>query len=174
VLLFYFIFASQSNIEIMIQRKQSIYLFLAAIAMVLDFFFPIAKFIGTGNYQLEFYIYRVVSLVPDSTPPFDVMFVAPLTALTGLVIVGSLITIFMYRRRMMQAKMVRGLIIFTLGDVALIFFYNIPSLEKLTNIIAEYNYVGIAMPLAALVLLILAINGIVKDEKLVRSADRLR
>ena len=158
----------------MIQRKQSIYLFLSAIAMALDFIFPIAKFIGSGSYQLELYIYQVVSLVPDTTPPFDVMFVAPLTALTGLVVVGSLITIFMYRRRMMQAKLVRGLVIFTLGDLALIFFYNIPTLEKFSNNTAEYNYAGIAMPLIAMVLLILAINGIIKDEKLVRSADRLR
>lgn len=158
----------------MIQRKQSIYLFLAAIAMALDFIFPIAKFIGSGSYQLELYIYQVVSLVPDSHPPFDVMFVAPLTALTGSVVIGSLITIFMYRRRMMQAKLVRGLVIFTLGDLALIFFYNVPTLEKLSNNIAEYNYVGIAMPLIAMVLLIFAVNGIIKDEKLVRSADRLR
>jgi len=158
----------------MIQRKQTIYLLLAAIAMILDFVFPIAKFIGTGDYQLEFYIYQVVSLVPDVKLPFDVMFAAPVTALTGLVILGSFITIFLFRNRMMQAKLVRGLVIFTLGDVALLFFYNIPALEELSGIRAEYNYAGIAMPLAALVFLILAINGIIKDEKLVRSADRLR
>ncbi len=158
----------------MIQRKQTIYLFLAAIAMALDFVFPIASFIGSGQYQLEFYIYQVVSKVPDMVPPFDVMFVAPVTALTGLVVLGSLLTIFMYRKRIMQAKMVRGLVIFTLADVALLFFYNIPALEKLTGYQAEYNYAGIAMPLIAMVLLIFAFGGIMKDEKLVRSADRLR
>ena len=158
----------------MIQRKQTIFLFLAAVAMVLDFIFPIASFIGAGQYQLEFYIYQVVSLVPDATTPFDVMFVAPVTALTGLVVLGSIITIFMFRKRVMQAKMVRGLVIFTLADVALLFFYNIPALEKLTGYQAQYNYAGIAMPLLAMVLLILAIGGIMKDEKLVRSADRLR
>jgi len=158
----------------MIQRKQSIYLFLAAIAMALDFVFPIAKFIGAGSYQLELYIYQVISLVPDTHPPFDVMFVAPLTALTGSVLLGSLITIFIYRKRVLQAKLVRGLVLFTLSDLALIFFYNIPTLEKLSNNTAEYNYAGIAMPLVAMVLLILAMNGIIKDKKLVRSADRLR
>jgi len=158
----------------MIQRKQTIFLFLAAIAMALDFIFPIASFIGSGEYQLEFYIYQVVSMVPDQTTPFDVMFLAPVTALTGLVVLGSIITIFMYRKRIMQAKMVRGLVIFTLADVALLFFYNIPALEKLTGYQAQYNYVGIAMPLLAMILLILAIGGIMKDEKLVRSADRLR
>jgi len=158
----------------MIQRKQSIFLFLAAVAMTLDFVFPIAKFIGDGEYQLEFYIFQVVSLVPDVKLPFDVMFVAPVTALTGLVILGSFVTIFLFRNRMMQATLVRGLVIFTLGDVALLFFYNIPALEELSGIRAEYNYAGIAMPLLALILLILAINGIIKDEKLVRSADRLR
>ncbi len=158
----------------MIQRKQTIYLFLAAVVMALDFVFPIASFIGSGQYQLQFYIYRVVSMVPDMTPPFDVMFVAPVTAFTGLVVLGSLVTIFLYRNRIKQAKMVRGLVIFTLADVALLFFYNIPALEKLTGYRADYNYVGIAMPLLALVLLILAVGGIIKDEKLVRSADRLR
>jgi hypothetical protein len=158
----------------MIQRKQTIFLFLAAVAMFLDFIFPIADFIGDGDYQLRFYIYQVVSLVPDVTLPFDTMFVAPVTALTALVILGSLITIFIYKRRIMQAKLVRGLVIFTLGDVALLFFYNIPALEELSGIRAEYNYAGIAMPLVAMIFLTLAIKGILKDEQLVRSADRLR
>ena len=158
----------------MIQRKQTVFLLLAAVAMALDFVFPIAEFVGSGNYQLTFYIYRVKSLVPDVAAPFDTMFVAPVTALTGLVILGSLISVFLYKNRLMQAKLVRGLVIFTLGDVALIFFYNIPALEKVTKTIAAYNYAGITMPLVALVMLILAINGIINDERLVRSADRLR
>jgi len=158
----------------MIQRKQTIFLLLSAIAMALDFVFPIATFIGSGDYQLKFSIYQVLSLVPDVKLPFDAMFVAPVTALTGLVVLGSFITIFLFKNRMMQVKLVRGLVIFTLGDVALLFFYNIPALEELSGIRAEYNYAGIAMPLLAMVFLILAINGIIKDEKLVRSADRLR
>jgi len=66
------------------------------------------------------------------------------------------------------------LVLFILTHIALIFFFSIPNLEKITGNPVEYDYVGISMPLVAFLMLILAIKGILSDERLVRSADRLR
>ena len=158
----------------MIQRKQTVFLFLAFVAMVLNFIFPIAKFIGGGDYQIEFYLYKLVSLVPDVTVPVDNSFFIAGTAFAGVVALGSLISIFFYNNRILQAKVVRMLVIFTLAQIAVLFFYSIPAIEKISGNQVEYNYVGIAMPLVAFLMLVLAVRGIMDDEKLVRSADRLR
>ncbi len=158
----------------MIQRKQTIFLLLATIAMILNFFFPVAKFIGSGDYQLEYYLYKAVSLVPDVNPPLDTNFFMINTAFAGVVALGSFIAVFLYKNRVLQAKVVRLLVLFTLAHIGLLFFYSIPTLEKVSGNIVEYNYVGIAMPLVAFLMLILAVKGIMGDEKLVRSADRLR
>jgi uncharacterized membrane protein YjjP (DUF1212 family) len=96
------------------------------------------------------------------------------TAFAGVVALGSLISIFFYNNRILQAKVVRMLVIFTLAQIAVLFFYSIPALEKISGNQVEYNYVGIAMPLVAFLMLVLAVRGIMNDEKLVRSADRLR
>ncbi len=158
----------------MIQRKQTIFLLLSAIAMILNFVFPVAKFIGSGDYQIEYYLYQAVSLVPDVTVPLDSSFFMINTAFAGLVALGSLVAIFLFKNRILQAKIVRMLVLFTLAHIGLLFFYTIPTLEKLSGNPVEYNYVGIAMPLVSFLMLILAVKGIMSDEKLVKSADRLR
>jgi len=158
----------------MIQRKQTIFLFLAMTAMILHFIFPIANFTGSGQYQLEYYLYKVVNHVPDGQSPVDSNFLMFGTALAGLVGLGAFITIFFFKKRLLQAKIVRILILFILAHIGLLFFYSIPVLEKISGNMAQYNYVGIAMPLVAFVFLIFALKGIISDEKLVRSADRLR
>ncbi len=158
----------------MIQRKQTIYLLIAFIAMVLNFIFPIAEFIGSGGHQVEYYIYKVVDLTPGIKLDMDTSFFMASTAFAGLVAIGSLITIFLYKNRILQVKILRMLVLFILTHIALIFFFSIPNLEKITGNPVEYDYVGISMPLVAFLMLILAIKGILSDERLVRSADRLR
>jgi hypothetical protein len=57
--------------------------------------------------------------------------------------------------------------------IGLFFFYYVNTLQKLTGATAEYK-TAVFMPLIALVFLVLAYRGVLQDEKLVRSADRLR
>jgi len=69
----------------MIQRKQTIYLFIAFIAMVLNFIFPVAEFIGSGGHQIEYYIYKVVDLTPGMKLDMDTSFFMASSAFAGLV-----------------------------------------------------------------------------------------
>jgi ABC-type polysaccharide transport system permease subunit len=56
-----------------------------------------------------------------------------------------------------------------------IFFFYIPMIEKKISIVPDYSKAfGIYLPLVALVFLIMANRAIKRDDKLVRSADRLR
>jgi hypothetical protein len=73
----------------------------------------------------------------------------------------------------MQIRLVRGGIIMILAMIAVFFFYSAPLLEEASGAMAEYE-IGSYAPLIAFVFLILANRGILADEKLIRSADRLR
>lgn len=162
----------------MIQRIQSVYLLLAAVMGVLIFFFPIATYLSDTNY-FNFMIYAIENLSRD---PFDEMgvvadritnwFTIPLSVLQILIVVIALITIFRYRKRTLQMRL-NYLNIFL--NVLLVggIFYASTILEQETGVRPQYGIGGI-FPLIAIVLTFLANHNIRKDERLIRSADRLR
>jgi len=157
----------------MLQRIQSLYLLLAAIAMGLTVYFPLADAIGSDD-SLVLYSYKLISLVPDSSPDLPVYFIWPLAVISLLVLLISVITIFMYKKRMRQLTIIRGAIILLIIMIALFFFYYSPELEKISGGIVGYKVPGAYLPVVTFILFVLAYRGIIADEKLIRSADRLR
>jgi len=170
----------------MIQRKQSIYLFLAAALLLITFFVPLASFIGAKD-SLVLYIYQVVSLVPGSGSEFSSYFILPLLVPVVLIVVISLISIFLYKKRKLQLLLVRFMLLLLLFYIGVYFFYYVDVLEKQSGSIANYEYgleipgieiqiptVIFIIPLVSAALLLMASRGIISDEKLIRSADRLR
>jgi len=157
----------------MIQRIQSVYLFLAALLLGLTFIFPIAEFIGDKD-SLLLYVYKVVSLVPGSPNVYDIMFILPLLAIVSLAILFSVGTIFMYKNRSGQMKIIRFLMLLIAVMIAVIFLYYYEILETASGAIPNFVQVGAFAPLLSFILLFLAYKGVMKDEKLIRSADRLR
>jgi hypothetical protein len=92
----------------------------------------------------------------------------PWLLIVGVVIaLGVLVDIFLYKNRSRQTLITIGLIILSLVNILLYWF-------------AHKNYVDGTFSLSALlalaipVFLILACRGIIKDQKLVKSVDRLR
>ncbi len=157
----------------MIQRKQSLFLFFAALVLSLDFFFPLAEFISAKE-SIVLYIYKIISLVPDSTMPFHATFVLPLLSINILCIALSILAIFMYKNRKVQMKIVKLTLLLVVVQVGLFFLYYVDTLEKYTQSIAEYNYFGVSALLIAILLYVLGYRGIVQDERLIRNSDRLR
>ncbi len=157
----------------MLQRIQSVFLLLAAISLSLMFFFPIAEFIGIKD-SLILYIFKVQSLVPASTNVYDIWFVMPLLAVVSLVVIFSLLTIFMYKNRMGQIKVIRFLMLLIAALIGLVFLYYYDILAADSGSEPDFIQIGAFAPLASLVFLFLANKGVVKDEKLIKSADRLR
>lgn len=156
----------------MIQRKQTFFLLVALLASILMFFFPLASFIGIKD-SVVLYVQSVHSLVPDTTFPNNLVFVLPILSANVFVIVFSIISIFLYKNRKRQMHLIKLNILVEVLFIAMFFFYYVGNLEKLSGGSAGYK-AGIFMPLIALVFLVLAYFGVMKDEKLVRSADRLR
>ena len=170
----------------MIQRKQTIYLFISAALMFVTFFFPIATFIGEDN-SLIMTIFGVKSLVPGFESPVGLYFTLPLMTIVTTIVLLAFIAIFMFKKRRIQLLMVRFMLLLILSYFGLYFFYYVDTLEILSGGFASYEY-GISIPgsgiqiptmvfiipLVSAVFLFLASRGIIHDEKLVRSTERLR
>ncbi len=156
----------------MIQRKQTLFLLVALVASLLMFFFPLASFIGIKD-SVVLYVQSIHSLVPDSVFHNSLIFVLPILSANVFVIVFSLISIFLYKNRKRQMHLIRLNILVEILFFAMFFFYFVGNLEKLTGGTASYK-TGVFMPMIALIFLVLAYFGVMQDEKLVRSADRLR
>ena len=158
----------------MIQRIQTIFLFLAFLVTVSLFFFPLAGIYST-NAAYKFYVYELRNMVPGEASIFSFMTTFPLLLLNILVGALSMASIFLYKNRILQAKIVRIAILTEIILIALVFFVYAKIIE--TNLFASPDYLdeaGIYFPLISLVFLILANRSVMKDEKLVRSVDRLR
>jgi len=158
----------------MLQRIQSVFLLLAFLAAVTLFFIPLAGiYAPTATYK--FYIYEFKNMVPGEPSLFTFMTTFPLLLLNLLVAVLSVVCIFLYKNRVLQMKIVRLTILLNIVIIGLIFLVYAKIIE--TNLLTSPDYLdeaGIYFTLISLVFLILANRSIMKDEKLVRSADRLR
>jgi len=165
---------SKQIIIAMIQRIQTLYLFLAFIAMALLFAFPLAQFFSeTGTYI--FSITGLKNMIPDGAPAFNSIVFLPLVIVSVGIALLALITIFQYKKRSFQIKLTSAGVFSAIALIMGIFLFYIPMIEKKINIIPNYlDSIGIYLPLIALVFMVMANRAIKRDEKLVRSADRLR
>jgi hypothetical protein len=157
----------------MIQRIQTVYLFLAALAGILLFFFPIADFYDEmlGNYR--FFITGVESMDPNPKMQFSFLFTSPLWIITAAASLISIVTLLLYKNRIMQIRLVAFNILFIILMIVLIFLFYAGKVEAVTGIGPSYQE-GVFFPLVALIFLVLANRSIRKDESKVKAADRLR
>jgi hypothetical protein len=158
----------------MIQRIQSLFLLVAIAAMVLLAFFPMASFYSdTGIYVLG--ISGLDSLTPGNEVPFVTWFFYPLPVVAALIIILDVVALLAYKKRLRQIRILQGTILLTILFVVGIMFYYVPAIEENTGTVVDYrDSTGIYLPLISLVFSLLAQHYIKKDEKLVRSVDRLR
>jgi uncharacterized membrane protein len=84
------------------------------------------------------------------------------------------ITIFMYKQRKRQVSLSLISILTVVSFIALV-LWRVANLAKLPVPPTTGSYwIGAVLPVVSFVFLILAISGIRKDDKLVKSVDRLR
>lgn len=156
------------------QRKQTVFLVLAALSAVATWWFPVAtylrgqdlfRFSTTGLYKA------------DGTEVVDVALKVPFSVLFTVIAVALVACIFFYANRPRQARFVRGTYLITLGAIAFLFITDnsISSfLEDGVGRMSSSYGVSFFLPLATLLFSILAERAIRADEALVRNADRLR
>ena len=137
----------------MIQRIQTIYLLLAFVVTgILLFFIPLWTMSdGKAFYFMQSQVY---------------------TILLGLSTTLTLLSVVSYKKRQNQFVIGRLNIILNLILLGL-FVYRSLNLSGETPAVSEKG-IGMFLPVAAIVLLVLANKAIKKDEDLVKSVDRLR
>jgi hypothetical protein len=156
----------------MIQRIQSIYLFLAATAIFLIAAFPISSYYG-DMHTFNLTILKIENFVPDATSIFNPMFTFPLAFFVGIIGFITTFTIFKYKNRKLQLKLVKISVLLNIFLIIGVFFVYSKIISNSIDVVEEYK-TSAFLPLVSLVLLVLAYKGIKKDEDLVRSTDRLR
>lgn len=138
----------------MIQRQQTLWLLLATVAALLSFMFPFAT--GKGMEKM---------LEVDKTLKADSNFL--LLICTGASLILSAAVIFLYKDRKMQIKLcLAGLLL----SVIIIVLY-IMQMQKMTKSTLALFCI---LPFAMLAGYFMAFRNIRKDEKLVKSLDKLR
>ena len=155
----------------MLQRIQTIWLFLATVALFALLLFPYLQIIDVNGAPKVFKatgIFETVNGQVGQTKSFMALTVA--TVVLGLL---PFITIFLYRDRKRQINLAYITIVLILGYI---FWLLETTKEFVGNLsLKPENYgLGVLLPSLAILFIIFAVKGIRKDEKLVKSADRLR
>lgn len=150
----------------MIQRVQTLYLLAVVVLGVLLCCFPPVQFLPVEGVDY-------LSLMPFSKWPLAVISVAiPMLAL---------VDIFLFKRRLLQARLNIVNVVLCLGYYALLALYIafvVKGYETIDGVTltdaAWYPNVWAGLPLVCIVLSMMATRRILKDEALVRAADRIR
>ncbi len=153
----------------MIQRIQSIYLSIVTLLTASLFYL---KFVALSTQETLYSMYYNGIFVGESNTG---KLVTDMMAFTILLITGvivSIITIFLHKRRLLQIRVAALNIGLQLGLTGLIYFFT-RSVGKEIEVVYSFQY-PVVFPLISVVLLIMAIKAIGKDEALIRSLDRIR
>jgi len=152
----------------MIQRIQTVWLFLATLVILLLLLIPVVTkqvngtdywIVATGLYQKNAQgVSKMESFLPLLITTIATAFI-------------SLFNIFNFTNRTLQKRIGLINIVFIVG----LSFWLFQAAEKIPGGIENASYnLGAFFPILAILFVGLALRGINHDEKLIRSADRLR
>lgn len=146
----------------MIQRKQSLWLLLAAL-------------LSAGILVTSLFSWHEMVNGVDIPHELRVNNNYPLLIVTVVLILVPAVTIFMYGNRKRQMAMCVTGIVSCISFIGLMQGRIHTETSKAVAAITNSSYsIGAVLPVLAIFFFILAILGIRKDEKLVKSMDRLR
>lgn len=161
----------------MIQRKQSIYLLIITIVAVLLLVIDPSFYNETGKVAME--SGQMASIDVDvqftDTNSDGVELEQNLGLIILICAIGflSFITIFLYKKRKVQLYLVMINFVLILALFANMYWYSLNM--SYADVPGARSFLPAALsPISFILFNFLARNGIIKDEKLVRSLDRLR
>lgn len=152
----------------MIQRIQSVWLILATLTMSCLLFIPMVTS-TVGNIQYEIMANGLYEKVGGITKQVESYL--PLLISTIVIALLCFANIFNFKNRTLQKRMAMVTVVLIIG----LSFWSSQYAQKIPGGLEGANYnVGMFLPVIAILFCILAIRGINNDEKLIKSADRLR
>ncbi len=155
----------------MIQRLQSLYLTLVLLLSLLCFFGSTLHFVDESGNVVKLMISD--SLTGQSGQATgQAANIWPFAAILILISLLSLIAIFLFKNRKIQLIVSIIVLILSAGLIIALTWYGF-------NVISSYNMkivpgISMTLPLFILIFSVLAYRGILKDDRLVKSYDRLR
>ncbi len=152
----------------MIQRIQTIYLLLVVALGITLCFVPVVQLV-TPEEAAELHIWNLVA-AQFSTAPIKGLF--GLLVATALIPALALIDIFLFKKRLLQARLNIFTVMMCLGYYGVLAIYIWQA--KLAFGIDWHIMPWASIPLVCMVLTLMATRRILKDEALVRAADRIR
>jgi hypothetical protein len=147
----------------MIQRIQTIYIFIAGLLTATLFKLKFADLI-VNNELLTYYAKGIFN---DIEQVFNGL---PIMIFIGIITLLHLVIIFLYKKRILQIRLLVFSIILLLGLFGIFFYFTYAGFDD-----AKVAFkIPVAFPLVAIILDYLAIRAIGKDEALIRSLNRIR
>ncbi len=161
----------------MIQRIQTLYLFIASASLAMMFFFPIYTFRETqADASFKEVKLTIQGRFEKDMSTNEYVLVKPNYAKSLMVLVIGLaffVAIFQYQNRVRQLRITRIMIILVFAFIVTLLSsaYSTVNAAGVSNIVTG---MAVVFPSISIVFAALAARAIKKDENLVRSADRLR
>lgn len=150
----------------MIQRKQSVFLLLSAIATILCLCLPIAS-IQPKVVAVDSQMYNL--WIANGNGTFDFTS-APLFCVLLIETVIAIANIFMYKKRKLQVKLCNCC------NFLIIVWYAayITITMSVKGDFGLHIDFAVILPLVAMILVFMARKGVMADEDLIRAAERIR
>jgi hypothetical protein len=147
----------------MIQRIQTVYLFISALLIASLMKLTFAE-LSVNN---ELYTFVAKGIFNGEELIFNGMAIFVFIPVIALL---HFITIFLYKKRILQIRILVFSIVLLLGLFGLFFYFSYAGFDG-----AKIAFkIPVAFPLVAVILDYLAIRAIGKDEALIRSLNRIR
>ncbi|MBK6282730.1 MAG: DUF4293 domain-containing protein [Draconibacterium sp.] len=147
----------------MIQRIQTVYLFISALLIASLMKLTFAE-LSVNN---ELYTFVAKGIFNGEELIFNGMAIFVFIPVIALL---HFITIFLYKKRILQIRIMVFSIVLLLGLFGLFFYFSYAGFDG-----AKIAFkIPVAFPLVAVILDYLAIRAIGKDEALIRSLNRIR
>ena len=157
----------------MIQRIQTIWLLLATVIILGLFMFPYLNYIDLVGLGKKLFVTGEYSAVNNESVKQSNFLLQ--TIATIVVAFVPFVTIFQFKNRKLQIK----LIFVSIALIALLgvwmYFTSVDTLDLISQSFGANNIgVGFFLLPISIIFLAMALGGIRNDEKLIKSADRLR
>ena len=152
----------------MIQRIQSIFLFVSLCFLIPMFFAPAAEMIYETGEIFAFNLVGFYQTVAGTTTTLSKQY--SIMILGILIVVLNLLIIIMYKSRVLQMRLCvyNMLLLAGLMGIALFALYTIPNVRSVSFSMPA------VFPIISIILHFLAFRGIRRDEMMVQALSRLR
>ena len=151
------------NLKVMIQRIQTVYLFIAALLVGFLYLFPFAEISTDG----VVYLFNFQGIVQNGILKENGV---AISVFIGIIMVLEVFAIISFKNRKRQIRITVFSILLKLVLLGMFYFFTYYSFKE-----AQISFkISVLFPVIAIILEYLAILAIKKDEALIRSIDRIR